>query len=58
MKLTKNLVVIASSTWTWYFIQKKLYVNFRNDMTYLPSPLFAYVRILMDHPPPKCEHNN
>ena len=58
MKLTKNVVVIASSLWTKYTIKKNLYTNVRIDMNPF-TLLFACVRILMDPlPPPKCERNN
>ena len=48
MKPTKNLVIIASSFGTRHKLKKR--VNFRIDIT--PSPLFAYVCILLDPPPP------
>ena len=55
--LTYNLAFIVSSLWTRCSIKKKLYVNFRIDMN-SPFPLFAYVRILMDHlHPSKSERN-
>ena len=54
IKLTKNLVIIASSIWTKYLIKKNLYPTVCIALT-PPYLLFAYVWLLIDPPPSKVQ---